>query len=65
MCLNIPYNDVRIVNLWCISYSEWPETRRCLIPVSVQLYFRILHENGPRKAGGTEIERNTSSSDPC
>jgi len=31
------------VNIWCISYWQWSETRRCFITIVSQLCFRICH----------------------
>jgi hypothetical protein len=41
---------VKSVNIvWCISYSEWYETRRCFITIAFQLCFILRHQEGPRK----------------
>jgi len=37
------------INLSCISYSEWFETRICFITAAFQLFFRIYHHERPRK----------------
>jgi hypothetical protein len=47
LCLNEIYNIVRTgKNVWCISYSEWSETWRCLVTIPFRLCFRISHQEG-------------------
>lgn len=38
--------------MWCVSYSLWPETRRCIVSTSFQLRFIIRHWEGRRKLDG-------------
>jgi hypothetical protein len=62
MCLKETYCKVCIgKHVWCISYLEWSETRRCFIAVAFQLCFRICHQKGPRMSERIGIECNTSS----
>jgi len=42
--------------MWCISNSEWPETR-CFIVIAFQLCFGICHQEGTRKLESTKIDR--------
>jgi hypothetical protein len=49
----------------CISYSQWSEIRRCFITTAFQFCFRIHHQRGSRKSGGTGIEWTTSASGLC
>jgi hypothetical protein len=65
---NCIFTAIKISNLtsvWCISYSEWSETRRCFITISLQLCFIICHQTGPRKSGRTENEWNTLAPGQC
>jgi hypothetical protein len=38
---------------------------RCFITTAFQLCFRICHQEGPRKSGGTEIKWDTSAARLC
>jgi hypothetical protein len=42
------------------SYPKWSETR-CSITTAIQRCFRICHQEGAGKPGGTEIEWDTSA----
>jgi len=62
MCLNEICFKVRIgkKSVWCISYSEWSETRRCFITIAFQFCFKLSYLEVPRNSGCTGIERITS-----
>jgi hypothetical protein len=60
MCLNETCYKVRWI--FCLELSE---TRRCFIAIVFKLWFRICHQEGPRKSGRIWIEWNTSSRDLC
>jgi hypothetical protein len=49
--------------VWCISYSEWSETRRSFITITFELRFRICYQEGPRKLGKDGIKWNITA--PC
>jgi len=52
MCLSETCSKVCIgkKSVWCISYSEWSKTRRCFIAITFWLWFRICHQEDPRKS---------------
>jgi hypothetical protein len=55
--LSETYSKVRIgKHLSDFSYSKWSKTRRCLITTAVRFWFRICHQEGPEKPGGTKTE---------
>jgi hypothetical protein len=65
MCLNETYSKICIGKHLPdkVSCAEWFKTRRCFIAIAFQLCFRICHEEGPERPGGTEMKWDASAAD--
>jgi hypothetical protein len=61
MCLSETYSTVRIGKLQSdkFPHSEWPETWRCFITITIHLCFGIRHSEGSREPGRAEIKWDT------